>query len=187
MQRHLPLIAVGVGLNVVIGQLVAILKVPLYLDSIGTVLVAIVCGPWAGIAVGIAAEILAGIFFNPALPYYIPVACAIGGLAGVLARRGFFTTWPRVIVGGLLQAIVAAVISAPITAYVFGGVRPAGTTAVIAYLRATGGTLFPSVFFAGLGVEPVDKTLTYVVAFLIAKNLPRNLLERFPGAAQFRR
>jgi energy-coupling factor transport system substrate-specific component len=161
MAGAVPLIAVGAALNLGVGYFVTILKLPLYLDSIGTVFVAIVCGPWAGIAAGVVAALVAGIFFNPSLPYYIPVVCVIGGLAGFLARRGFFTTWPRVILGGVLQGVVAVVVSTPITAYVFGGVTPAGTTSLIALLKASGETLFRSVF----GPEGTLTILTCIGAY----------------------
>ncbi len=180
----LPLIAFGAALNLAIGQLVTTLKVPLYLDSIGTVLVAIVCGPWAGIAAGTVAAVVGGVFLNPFLPYYIPVVCAIGGLSGFLAGRGFFKSWPKVVLGGLLQAVVAAIIAAPITTYLFGGITLAGTSFIVAYLRSTGETIFKSVILAGLSAEPVDKTLTYLLAFLIARNFPRTLLLRYPGASR---
>jgi energy-coupling factor transport system substrate-specific component len=134
MAGAVRLIAVGATLNLGVGYLVTTLKLPLYLDSIGTVFVAIVGGPWTGIAAGIVAALVAGILFNPSLPYYIPVVCAIGGLAGFLARRGFFASWPRVILGGLLQGVVALIVATPITAYVFGGVTPAGTASLIARL-----------------------------------------------------
>jgi energy-coupling factor transport system substrate-specific component len=187
MAKAAPLIAVGATLNLGVGYLVTILKLPLYLDSIGTVFVAIVSGPWTGIAAGIVAALVAGVFFNPSLPYYIPVVCAIGGLAGFLARRGFFTSWPRVILGGLLQGVAALIVSTPITAYVFGGVTPAGSTSLIALLQASGETLSRSVFLTQLTIEPIDKTLTYVIALLLARNLPGKLLERYSGATHLRR
>lgn len=177
----LPAIAFGAGLNLVIGQVVTLLKLPLYLDSIGTVLIAIIFGPLAGIASGIIAAIVGGIFINPFLPYYIPVVFAIGGLAGFLARHGFFRTLPKVILGGVLQAILAAMIAAPITTFLFGGITMSGTSFIVAYLRATGETLLKSVILAGLAAEPIDKTATYILAFVIARRLPKSLLDRFPG------
>jgi energy-coupling factor transport system substrate-specific component len=182
----LPSIAFGVGLNLVLGHLITLLKLPIYLDNVGTVLIAILVGPIAGITAGVIAAIIGGILLNPFLPYYIPVVCAIGGLAGYLAKRGFFRTWPTLIIGGILQALLAAVIAAPITTYLFGGITLAGSSFIVAYLRSTGEALFKSVILAGLAAEPVDKTLVYILAFLIARRLPRSLLLRYPGAENIR-
>jgi energy-coupling factor transport system substrate-specific component len=46
------LIPVAIAINVVIGQIVVFLRLPVYLDSIGTVLVAVLAGPWAGALTG---------------------------------------------------------------------------------------------------------------------------------------
>ena len=46
------LIPVAIAINIAIGQIVVLLKLPVFLDSIGTVLVAIICGPWAGALTG---------------------------------------------------------------------------------------------------------------------------------------
>lgn len=176
----LSFIPVGIALNVIMGQIVTLIKLPLYLDSIGTVLVAILCGPLAGVITGIVACLIQGALFNPIIAFYSITAATIGATAGILANRGFFLKWYKVILGGIIQAIIAAVVSAPITAYVFGGITLAGTDLIVAYFRATGRVLIESVFLAGLASEPVDKTLTYIFAFLIAQRLPHTLVGRFP-------
>ena len=42
------IIPVGVAVNFVGGQLASILKLPMYLDTIGTIFAAMLCGPWLG-------------------------------------------------------------------------------------------------------------------------------------------
>ena len=46
------LIPVAIAINIAVGQIVVLLKLPVFLDSIGTVLVGIICGPWAGALTG---------------------------------------------------------------------------------------------------------------------------------------
>ena len=46
------LMPVAIALNIAVGQIVVLLKLPVFLDSIGTVLVGIICGPWAGALTG---------------------------------------------------------------------------------------------------------------------------------------
>ena len=46
------LIPVAIAINIVIGQVVIWLRLPVYLDSIGTVFVGVLCGPWAGALTG---------------------------------------------------------------------------------------------------------------------------------------
>ena len=44
---------IGIALNMALGQLAGMLKLPVFLDSIGTILVAVLCGPWAGAVTGL--------------------------------------------------------------------------------------------------------------------------------------
>ncbi len=62
------LIPVAIAINIAIGQIVVLLKLPVYLDSIGTVLVGIICGPWAGALTGVLANTIWGLFNPDSLP-----------------------------------------------------------------------------------------------------------------------
>ena len=79
------LIPVAIAINVAIGQFVVLLKIPVYLDSIGTVLVGALCGPLAGLLTGMLSNIIWGLAVDPnALPWF-PVAGVIGLIAGYSA------------------------------------------------------------------------------------------------------
>lgn len=100
------------------------------------------------------------------------LALAVGGLAFAWARRGenarLFPVW----VGGLTTGLVAAAISAPIAAGVFGGVTGGGTDALVALFRTLGLNVFQSAFAQGLTSDPLDKTISYTIVFLILGALP---------------
>src|SRR5262245_14375129 len=84
------LIPVAIAINVIMGEIVVQLKLPIYLDSIGTVLVAAICGPWAGALTGTLSNALWGLMIDPnALPWW-PVALFIGFVAGWCAVGGLF-------------------------------------------------------------------------------------------------
>ena len=59
------LMPVAIAINIAIGQIVVTLKLPVYLDSIGTVLVGVICGPWAGALTGALANTILGLTINP--------------------------------------------------------------------------------------------------------------------------
>jgi hypothetical protein len=79
-----------------------------------------------------------------------------------------FPVW----VGGLTTGIIAAAISAPIAAGVFGGVTGGGTDALVALFRTLGLNVFQSAFAQGLTSDPLDKTISYTIVFLILGALP---------------
>jgi hypothetical protein len=117
---------------------------------------------------------LTGLAFQD--PGGLVVAIAIGLIVGALvwtwARRGenarLFPVW----VGGLTTGLVAAAISAPIASGVFGGVTGGGTDALIALFRTVGLGVFQSAFAQGLTSDPLDKTISYTIVYLILISLP---------------
>jgi energy-coupling factor transport system substrate-specific component len=179
----LPFIAFCIALNLTVGQITAALKIPLYLDSIGTILVAVLIGPWSAVICGSAANLLAAAFGNPTMMFFIPVVMVIGAFTGFLARKGWFRKWYLVILGGILQGVLAALASAPISAYLFSGVMMAGTDFLVLYFRSVGNTILNSVLYQGLASDPADKVVSFLIVFFLTKNLPQRLLSRLRGAS----
>ncbi len=55
------MIPVAIAINIAVGQIIYALKIPLYLDSIGTVLVGVLAGPWVGALTGLLANLIWGL------------------------------------------------------------------------------------------------------------------------------
>ncbi len=181
----LVLIPVAIAINVVIGQIVAVLKLPVYLDSIGTVLVAILAGPWAGALTGTLSNIIWGIAIDPnALPWF-PVALFIGLVAGLCADFGLFRTWWKVVISGVIIAFVAAIASAFISVWLYGGITASGSSFLTAYLLASGQGLIASVLTTNFIFEPIDKVATCLLAWAIVKGLSERYVARFPGPRMY--
>ena len=83
---------------------------------------------------------------------------------------------------GLVTGVVAAIVDAPIAAYLFGGVTGSGTDALVAAFRASGANILASAFAQGTVSDPFDKMTSFMVVYLIIQSLPRRLLQRFPNA-----
>jgi len=174
------LIPVAIAINVVIGQIVVTLKLPVYLDSIGTVFVGVLCGPWAGAITGMLSNIIWGTIIDPnAFPWF-PVAFFIGLVAGFCAKAGLFKSWWKVIVTGFLVALTAAAVSTPISVGVYGGITASGSSFITAYLLQTGQNLLPAVLITNNLVEPFDKISTALLAYAIMQGLSTRFLARFP-------
>ncbi len=175
------LLPVAITVNIVMGKIVYFSGLPLQLDSIGTVLVGVVAGPAAGAATGALASVIVGMTITPgALPYAV-TAAMIGFTAGVLARAGLFRRLPTAVLAGGLIGVVAGVISAPITAFVFGNASGSvGQSALIATFQAFGNGMLKAATLQGLVADPLDKALTVVLAMAILKGLPPGFLHRFP-------
>jgi PAS domain S-box-containing protein len=165
--RFAALIAAAILLNIGLGQLAQYgLDLPIYLDSIGTILVGALLGPLAGAAVGATSNILWGVLLGSqsAVPYAI-TAAFIGWAAGYAVSRGAFESVWKVGLAGLLTGIGAALISAPITAYLFGDVLNAGADYLRLYLSATGANVLQAATMQGFISDPVDKLISFLVAW----------------------
>ena len=113
--RTLALMPVAIAINIILGAAVAnALKVPIYLDSIGTILVGALAGPIPGALTGFIANILWQYIIPPpfqgavAAPFAI-VAAVIGLLAGLFARYGALRPRPDRPMGQLLGGAVLTV------------------------------------------------------------------------------
>lgn len=177
------LIPVAIAINIIMGQIVSLLKLPIYLDSIGTVLVAIVAGPWAGALTGTLSNIVWGILLDPTSFPWFPVAAVIGLVAGICANYGLFRNWWGVIIAGLLVSVGSVIMSVIINLTLFGGLTPSGSSAITAYLLSQGWGVIPSVVTTNLLVEPLDKIPTCLLAWAIVKGLSLRYVSRFPRAS----
>jgi energy-coupling factor transport system substrate-specific component len=118
-------------------------------------------------------------------PSWVNVAIVVIGAAAsisvalfVYLRRDAGGAW--VAVAGALTGVVAAIVSAPIAAVVYGGVTGAGTDVIVAALRQGGADVYNASLGQGLLSDPIDKTITSFVVFLILAGASPRFLARFP-------
>ena len=109
----LLIIPVGVAVNFVGGQLASILKLPMYLDTIGTIFAAMLCGPWVGAVTGGLTNVVTGIA-NPVNFAFIPVNVIAGLVTGFLARKQMFSVWWKWLISMFVMAWVSIIVSGPI-------------------------------------------------------------------------
>lgn len=178
----LALIAVAIVLNIVIGQIVSLLKLPIFLDSIGTLLVALVAGPWAGGLTGLLTNLIWGLITDPVAAAFAPVAMVIGIAAGLCAKYGLFKKWWGVIISGVIITVALSIIAIPIRVYMFGGITGSGADFITAYLLATGKDLFSAVIITVITDNLLDKIVSAFLAWFIVKGLPKRFISRTPRA-----
>jgi hypothetical protein len=115
----LTLMPVAIAINIAVGSIAVALRLPIYLDSIGTVLVGALAGPWAGALTGILSNLIWSILpipggAGPVAAFFAPVAGVIGLMAGFWAGRGVFQLRSDdVRVGGFL-ALAAGILAAAV-------------------------------------------------------------------------
>lgn len=174
----LLIIPVGVAVNFVGGQLASILKLPMYLDTIGTIFAAMLCGPWVGAATGLLTNIVTGIA-NPVNFAFIPVNILAGLVTGFFARKNWFSVWWKWIIAMVVMAVVSIVSSAPIVVLVYGGVTGSGTSIITAAAMAAGANIWAA-FFGTEGIFTVlDRIISFTISWLVIKVIPPRTLVKF--------
>lgn len=178
--RALVLSAIGIALNMALGQAASFLNLPIFLDSIGTVLAAVLCGPVIGGLTGLLTNLLWGLIQGPTAAFFAPVALVIGVVAGLLARAGMFRTWWQAAIAGVVIAVALSFVAVPIRIYLFGGVTGSGADFVVAYLLKVGESLSGSVLLTVVGSNLADKVVTALLVWGIIRGLPVRAVSDWP-------
>jgi energy-coupling factor transport system substrate-specific component len=172
------------AVNLTIGGIVSGLKLPVYLDTIGLIVSTTLLGWQFGFVTGLITVGVGFFLINPYLPAYIMTLVALVMTSEILARRSMFRSVGSSLFAGVILAIVAATVSAPVTTYLFGGVTASGADLITAIIRRSGKTLLESIVLSGVSSELVDKIAVSFAAHLIFRALPRRFFVEFSLRSQ---
>ena len=86
----MTLCAFCVAVNFAGAALALALRLPIYLDSVGTIFCSVLLGPWFGMAAACLSNTISGITSDVYAFYFIPAGMVTGCLAGILSRSGWF-------------------------------------------------------------------------------------------------
>ncbi|MBV8048616.1 MAG: ECF transporter S component [Paludibacterium sp.] len=172
----LVLIPAAVGINY-IGKLFAgLLKLPLWLDAIGTMLAAMLAGPVVGAICGAINNIIYGLTMDPISFIYALTSIGIGLAVGVMAYKGRITGIGSAVVVGIVAAVVATVISTPINIGFWGGqTGNVWGDLVFAWMVAHHFPVWMASTVDEFVVDVPDKIATAIVAYGIFKGLPQKM------------
>ena len=174
--RTIAIIPVALVLNIVVGEIIGSIGVPLYIDSVGTILVAALAGPIAGLATGTLSSVVWGLL-NPAALPFAAVSAATGFLSGLVIKKSAFTKVWWVILSGAIIGIISGMLAAPVAAFVYGGTAGLGTGAVVSLFRELGNSLIASVTLQSFISDPLDKALVFLIVWGAVKALPQRTRE----------
>lgn len=180
------LIPIGVAINFIGGTIILLLKLPIYLDSVGTIIVGALCGAWPGIIVGLVSNILTAIT-SPNNLFYAPLNMAFGVLAAYLSKKGVFKKFVPTLLSSLGFAFIGGVIGALITWTLYGFDFGSGTTAIVVLplWKALGSpdnqfTKFLIQILGEFSCDLLDKAITIIVCYFILKAFPTRFLSKLP-------
>ncbi|WP_310605218.1 ECF transporter S component [Anaerosporobacter sp.] len=178
--NQITIIALAAVINIVGGQVALLLRLPIYLDCIGTVFIGAVLGPVFGIIPGFISCVINGITTDIYSLYFMIPHLITGMMVGLVFKTKWAKTW-RVCIGTLVMAMPSIVISSGICAYLFGGVTSSGSALIVFILRKIGTNMWASVFVVQLITEYADRLLAVGIAIVVIKTMPKDVLSRIKG------
>ncbi|MGB9977623.1 CD3073 family putative ECF transporter S component [Thermovenabulum sp.] len=167
------LASLGIVINIVFGTIVQTLQIPLlFLDTIGTIFVAAVLGPFSGAITGGLTNIIQGIITNPKdIPFAI-VNVVVGLIVGFISKRYKFDLKIALITGVILS-VVAPLIGTPIAVLIYGGLTGGGTDIIFAWLLASGQKIFTAAFIPRVVGNLIDKITSCIIVSILIQKLPK--------------
>ena len=180
---RLTVTAFCIALNIVGSYLALLLRLPIYLDSIGTILAGALMGPWYGLAAAVGNGLISGVLTDVYSLYFLSVGAVTGLMAGLLFRKGILKGW-KVIPGSLALTVPGTALSASISAFLFGGITSSGSSLLVQLFHHLGLNLVASAFAVQIVTDYADRLISVLLVLVLTACLSVNLKMRLKGVSR---
>lgn len=171
----LAIAGVGIALNI-IGAFIALnLRLPIYLDSIGTIMVGFILGPVYGMITGVLGSLVSGITFDIYSLYFAPVQIFTGFFAGYFYSKGLMKG-KKLFFAIFIMTLFVSFIGAFLTAYILGGITSSGSSYIIVVLNNLGVNPVVSAFITQFLTDYLDKLVAVLIMLQVVLRLPKSIL-----------
>ncbi len=176
MVFQLAFFAGAILINYILPRSATALKLPLYLDNVGTLMAAVLGGYLPGIAVGYLNNII-NMRGNPGNAYYVVLSTMIAASGTYLGRKGFFDKFCKALLTIPVFAFIGGVLGSILTYLLYGFGMGEGISSPFARTLLENGTM--NVFWAQMTsdviIDIIDKAITVVLAYIIIRAIPKSL------------
>ena len=173
--HKITLVALAIVINIVGSYIALGFHLPIYLDSIGTIMTAILLGPFYGLFPGVLSALITGMTSDIYALYYMPVGIVLGVMTGFVFQKNKTN---KLFVKAFCISVPASLISACITATVFGGITSSGSTMLVQLLAKTPVGLTLSCLIVQFFTDYFDRLLSLWLVFSVIKKLPDSLIKK---------
>lgn len=173
--HKITLIALAIVINIVGSYIALGLHLPVYLDSMGTIMTAILLGPFYGLFPGVLSALITGMTSDIYALYYMPVGIVLGVMTGFVFQKNKSN---KLFVKSFCISVPASLISACITANVFGGITSSGSTMLVQLLAKTPVGLTLSCLIVQFFTDYFDRLLSLWLVLSVIKKLPDSFIKK---------
>lgn len=176
--NKLCILALCAVINLIGAQIALLLRLPVYLDSLGTVFAAAMMGPLYGMIPGIISNLVGGVTTDIYALYYLPVQMITGGIAGLVFQKISLRdrkSFVKILLGAGIISIPGTVVSSSITAIVFGGITSSGSTLLVQLLHHLGLGLTASVCVVQGLTDYADRAIVLALTVALLAVVPSSV------------
>lgn len=186
---QLCLIGMAVCVNLAGGQIALTLRLPIYLDSIGTILTGALMGPLYGMIPNLLSGILAGMTTDIYSLYFAPVGMLVGLMSGIVFRgnMGKEPEWTRLFLPAVLVTVPGTIVSSVICTVLFGGITSSGSTILVQLLAKTPVGMTAAIFIVQIATDYLDRLVSLFAVVCILRALPADMKRRWRGGRTYGR
>ena len=171
LKYNILIVFIGIVINFALTFIVLLFKIPfLFLDSVGTILSAVILGPIHGAIVGILTNLIISIFISYSHLNFAIVNALIGIIIGIISKKfnfGIITA----IISGIIIGILSPLIGTPISIILSDGFTGTTIDSFIKSLNENGFGFFQASFLMRLLTNIIDKVLSCLIVYVAIRKI----------------
>ncbi|EPU68683.1 membrane protein [Streptococcus agalactiae GB00084] len=179
--RLISFISIAIAINLVGANLALFLRLPIYLDTIGTLLIAVILGPWYAASTAFLSALINWITTDIFSLYYSPVAIVVAIITGILIKRNCKPS--SLLWKSLIISLPGTIIASVITVILFKGITSSGSSIIAQFLHGIGLDMTSSLILVQVGTDYMDRLISLILVFstitLLKKHSPNLINQRF--------
>lgn len=179
--RLISFISIAIAINLVGANLALFLRLPIYLDTIGTLLIAVILGPWYAASTAFLSALINWMTTDIFSLYYSPVAIVVAIITGILIKRNCKPS--SLLWKSLIISLPGTIIASVITVILFKGITSSGSSIIAQLLHGIGLDMTSSLILVQVGTDYMDRLISLILVFstitLLKKHSPNLINQRF--------
>ncbi|HHV3295282.1 TPA: ECF transporter S component [Streptococcus agalactiae] len=179
--RLISFISIAIAINLIGANLALFLRLPIYLDTIGTLLIAVILGPWYAVSTAFLSALINWMTTDIFSLYYSPVAIVVAIITGILIKRNCKPS--SLLWKSLIISLPGTIIASVITVILFKGITSSGSSIIAQFLHGIGLDMTSSLILVQVGTDYIDRLISLILVFstitLLKKHSPNLINQRF--------
>lgn len=164
---RIALIALFIVINILGAHIALYARLPIYLDTIGTLMGSAFFGPIGGVMTGMLTALINGATGDLFSIYFMPSQIATALVSGFVYKKVKPTDFKKIWWVALIVSVPATVVSTIITVILFHGVTSSGSSMLVQLLHGMGVNQAIAVFIIQVGTDYFDRVIgVYIVAIV---------------------